>query len=352
MEFFTSEVFKLGSVSVTGWMLVAAIAVVVLLVVIIAVSAAAGKKKKKAAAAKSATENNAAPVIDNKEQEDAKSAVEKTEKSEDIQEQPIKEEIIDETPEEEAVPVEDAKTEAVAAEHVKETEQPIDNHVKKDEQIEETKAEEAPVKESKPAPIVKAVRRSDAEDEIAAANSNSDNKKLSPKKQGLVEINMSKTVKETKKQTTKTEVTKAAKPTVKPATQTKDKTASQKIIVISGDAKDTFGKYYIIPSNSAVRPYKFCLKANNGQLMFESEPYKAKPKLASINAFKKHCANGIFEVDEDKAGSFRYKLYSKDGTLIGVGESYSTKAACEKSVESVKKFADSATVIEDTTIEE
>lgn len=348
MSFFTSEVFKLGSFSVTGWMLVAAIAVVVLLVVIIAVAASAGKKKKKAAS-KEANANAQVANANNEQKEDAKPIAE--ENIDAKEEAPTS--VVEETKpaEEEIAPV--AEDTAVEEEPAPVSE-PIVKAVKRDEpKVEEEKPVEEPKATS--APIVKAVKREEDEvkaEEIAVASEEKDEKKLSPRKQGLVEINMNKTVKETKKQTKKTEVTKVAKPTVKAATPSKDSKTSQKIIVISGDAKDTFGKYYIIPSNSAVRPYKFCLKANNGQLMFESEPYKAKPKLASINAFKKHCANGIFEVDEDKAGSFRYKLYSKDGTLIGVGESYSTKVACEKSVESVKKFADSATVIEDTTIEE
>lgn len=96
--------------------------------------------------------------------------------------------------------------------------------------------------------------------------------------------------------------------------------------------------------------FSFELIANNGQLLFESESFKQKPRQASIDAFKKHVKEGTFMVDEDKQGTFRYKLYSNKNVLIGVGETYKTKASCESSVESVKRFSESATIVEDKTV--
>lgn len=115
---------------------------------------------------------------------------------------------------------------------------------------------------------------------------------------------------------------------------------------------ETFGKYFIIKDErNSVKPFKFELRANNGQLLFESEPYKVKPRENSIEAFKKHVNTGEFVVDEDKFGFFRYKLYTDAGKLLGVGESYKTRQACVSSIESVKRFSLSATVVEDTTID-
>lgn len=117
---------------------------------------------------------------------------------------------------------------------------------------------------------------------------------------------------------------------------------------------DSFGKYIIFKDerSNPNKPFKFALRANNGQLLFESEPYKVKPRETSIQAFKKHVQIGDFIVDEDKFGFFRYKLYTDAGKLLGVGESYKSRSSCESSIESVKRFSISATVIEDATLEE
>lgn len=121
------------------------------------------------------------------------------------------------------------------------------------------------------------------------------------------------------------------------------------VVVNTGE---TFGKYFIVKDErNTVKPFKFELRANNGQLLFESEPYKVKPRENSIEAFKKHVNTGEFVVDEDKFGFFRFKLYTDAGKLLGVGESYKTRQSCESSIESVKRFSLSATVVEDTTID-
>lgn len=114
---------------------------------------------------------------------------------------------------------------------------------------------------------------------------------------------------------------------------------------------ETFGKFIIIKNDdNSARPYHFRLLANNGQILFESESYKSKPKSNSILAFKKAAANEEnFEIDADKAGNWRYKLYNAQHAVIGVGESYSTKQGCENSVQSVIKFAESARLLEDQT---
>lgn len=127
---------------------------------------------------------------------------------------------------------------------------------------------------------------------------------------------------------------------------------SNKVVKSLNDNGDTttFGKYVLAMNRSNImRPYSFELRANNGQLLFESEPYKVKPRLNSITAFRNNTKAGSFIIDEDKQGSFRFKLYNTKGELVGVGESYKTRQACDNSIESTKRFADSATIIEDAT---
>ena len=112
------------------------------------------------------------------------------------------------------------------------------------------------------------------------------------------------------------------------------------------------GKYVIVrDASNPDRPYKFQLKANNGQILYESENYKSKPQSKSIKAFRNTLQNGTYTIDSEKNGTFRYKLFKPDGvTLYGVGEGYKTKEAAESAVNSVKYFAENSNTLEDTTV--
>lgn len=53
-----------------------------------------------------------------------------------------------------------------------------------------------------------------------------------------------------------------------------------------------------------------------------------------------------FEVYTDKKGEWRFRLKAANGEVIAVGEGYSSKAACLNGIESVKKNAPEAEIIE------
>jgi uncharacterized protein YegP (UPF0339 family) len=53
---------------------------------------------------------------------------------------------------------------------------------------------------------------------------------------------------------------------------------------------------------------------------------------------------GKFEVYEDKAGKFRFRLKAANGQVVAVGEDYETKAAAIKGTEAVQRAAEGATV--------
>jgi len=57
-------------------------------------------------------------------------------------------------------------------------------------------------------------------------------------------------------------------------------------------------------------------------------------------------ANGKFEVYTDKAGEFRFKLKAPNGEVIAVSEGYSSKKSCMNGIESVRKNAPNATIVE------
>lgn len=57
---------------------------------------------------------------------------------------------------------------------------------------------------------------------------------------------------------------------------------------------------------------------------------------------------GKFEVYEDKAGKFRFRLKASNGQVVAVGEDYETKAAAIKGTEAVQRAAAGATIDDQT----
>ncbi|GAA4922319.1 hypothetical protein EV188_103588 [Actinomycetospora succinea] len=55
---------------------------------------------------------------------------------------------------------------------------------------------------------------------------------------------------------------------------------------------------------------------------------------------------GKFEVYEDKAGKYRFRLKASNGQIVASGEAYETRAAARKGCESVQKAADGAPIEE------
>jgi hypothetical protein len=53
-----------------------------------------------------------------------------------------------------------------------------------------------------------------------------------------------------------------------------------------------------------------------------------------------------FEVYKDAKGEYRFRLKAANGETIASGEAYSTKQACLNGIESVKKSASAAEVVE------
>ena len=108
--------------------------------------------------------------------------------------------------------------------------------------------------------------------------------------------------------------------------------------------------------------FKFDLKATNGQVIATSEVYTTKAAcLKGIESVRKNCVGGVedqtvegfetvkhpkFEMYTDKAGEFRFRLKATNGEIIAVSEGYKAKASCENGIESVKKNAVDAPIVE------
>jgi len=120
------------------------------------------------------------------------------------------------------------------------------------------------------------------------------------------------------------------------------------------------GKFVIRETKTGI---KFDLKAGNGEVIATSEVYTSEKacrngiasvqKNAPVAAVENQTVEGYsvekhpkFEVYTDKAGEFRFRLKATNGQIIAVSEGYKAMASCMNGIESVKKNAVDAPVVE------
>ena len=121
------------------------------------------------------------------------------------------------------------------------------------------------------------------------------------------------------------------------------------------------GKFVIRTVNSGV---KFDLKAANGQTILTSEVYTTDAACRKgIDSVARNAAiakvenqteegyetltNPKFEMYQDKAGEYRFRLKARNGEIIAISEGYNAKAGCLNGIESVQKNAPDAEVVEE-----
>ena len=122
----------------------------------------------------------------------------------------------------------------------------------------------------------------------------------------------------------------------------------------------TMGKFVV---KNVATGIKFDLKAVNGEVIATSEVYTSKSaclngvesvrKNAPVAALEDQTVEGYaeeknpkFEVYQDKKGEYRFRLKATNGQVIATGEGYVAKASCLNGVESVRKNAPEAPVVE------
>ena len=105
--------------------------------------------------------------------------------------------------------------------------------------------------------------------------------------------------------------------------------------------------------------YKFDLKASNGETIATSEIYTTQAACEKGAESVAKCAatanladltvggeatNPKFELYQDKAGEYRFRLKARNGEIIATSEGYKTKTSCENGIESVRKNAPGAEI--------
>lgn len=106
------------------------------------------------------------------------------------------------------------------------------------------------------------------------------------------------------------------------------------------------GKFVIKNTATGV---KFDLKASNGQVILSSEVYTTKAACQNgIDSVKKNAPDDSkYERKESTNGKPMFNLKATNGQIIGTSELYESVAARENGIESVKKNAPEAEVVEE-----
>ena len=96
--------------------------------------------------------------------------------------------------------------------------------------------------------------------------------------------------------------------------------------------------------------FQFNLKAGNGQTILASEGYTTQAACDNgIESVRKNAQeDGRFDRKESSNGKFYFNLKASNGQIIGNSEMYESLASMENGIESVKKNAADA-VVEDQT---
>jgi uncharacterized protein YegP (UPF0339 family) len=96
--------------------------------------------------------------------------------------------------------------------------------------------------------------------------------------------------------------------------------------------------------------YYFHLKAGNGETILASEMYVSKASAENgIESVKKNAPDDKrYERKETKNGQYMFNLKAANHEVIGTSESYTTVAARDAGIESVKQNAPVATVDDQT----
>jgi len=106
------------------------------------------------------------------------------------------------------------------------------------------------------------------------------------------------------------------------------------------------GKFELYTDNAG--EFRFRLKAGNGQIILASEGYKSKASANNgIESVKTNAQDdGRFMRLEAKNGKPRFNLTAKNGQVIGTSEIYESEEARDNGIESVKKNAPGAEVVD------
>lgn len=98
--------------------------------------------------------------------------------------------------------------------------------------------------------------------------------------------------------------------------------------------------------------FQFNLKADNGEVILTSEGYASKSGCeGGIESVKKHApSDANYEKKEASDGQYYFNLKATNGEKIGKSEMYKSTSGRDNGIESVKKNAPGASVVDNTSV--
>jgi uncharacterized protein YegP (UPF0339 family) len=93
--------------------------------------------------------------------------------------------------------------------------------------------------------------------------------------------------------------------------------------------------------------WKGSLLASNGKVLFVTSGYSSRDSLIQgLDAIKNEIDHDTFRVSRDKQNRYQFKLYSTNNQQLLVGETYGNKADAFSAVDSVRRFAPDAKIVD------
>ena len=94
--------------------------------------------------------------------------------------------------------------------------------------------------------------------------------------------------------------------------------------------------------------YRFRLKAGNGEIILSSEGYSSKAAcMNGVESVKKNAPDDDrYEKKETTSGKFMFNLKAANHQVIGSSQSYKSASGRDNGIESVKKNAPDAAVVD------
>ncbi|MGI9328276.1 MAG: YegP family protein [Pseudomonadales bacterium] len=94
--------------------------------------------------------------------------------------------------------------------------------------------------------------------------------------------------------------------------------------------------------------FRFRLKAQNGEIILSGQGYKSLANcLKGVHSIQANCTNpGRYDLMRSKDGKSYFVLKAANHKIIGQSQRYSSAGACEAGVKSVGNNAPGATIVE------
>ena len=149
------------------------------------------------------------------------------------------------------------------------------------------------------------------------------------------------------------EVKEEPKEEEKPEEEVKEEPKEEKVVAVPAEEESedvekakTSGKWII--KKKSEEDFVWNLVANNGEIILASESYStAAGAKAGLESIKENINQDRFQIHSDKNDHFFFKLKNGANKLQAMGQVYSTKQSAKNSINSVKRFAETAEVVED-----